>query len=242
MEDVELAAKLAEEAGAILMQLRKSGISGKALGEIGDAQAHRSIADALARHRPDDGFVSEECSDSLARLSKRRVWIVDPLDGTREYSEGRDDWAVQVALAIGGRPEVGALALPQRGLMFTSEPRRKTKRRRIPDKLRIVVSRTRPPPEAEKVVERLGAELILMGSCGAKAVAVLMGEADIYLHSGGQFEWDSCAPVAVAQAAGFHCSRLDGSPLIYNQKALYLPDLLICRSELAQNALKTLRS
>jgi 3'(2'), 5'-bisphosphate nucleotidase len=239
MNDAELAAKLARGAGAILLQVRQSGIfSGKALGDAGDELAHGFIASALAQHRPSDGLLSEEIADSSDRLGKERVWIVDPLDGTREYSEGRDDWAVHVALAIGGKAEVGAVALPARARWFVSGAPRGPLAKQ--GKLRIVVSRTRPPPEAEQLAQLLGAELIAMGSCGAKAMAVVAGEADIYLHSGGQHEWDSCAPVAVAQAAGFHCSRLDGGPLNYNREDPHLPDLLICRSELAEPVLGAL--
>lgn len=242
MDDAELAATLAQGAGSILLQLAASGLGGKALGEAGDARAHQFIAAALAAHRPQDGFLSEESLDDPARHAKSRVWIVDPLDGTREYSEGRADWAVHVALAIDGKAEVGAVALPARGLLFRSDKPGAASAGPPRDRLRIVVSRTRRPPEAEKVAELLGAELIPMGSCGAKAMAVLAGDADIYLHSGGQYEWDSCAPVAVARAAGLHCSRLSGRPLTYNQLDLYVSDLLICRWELTDRIFRALKS
>ena len=238
MNDVELAATLADGAGSILLQLRETGLCGSALGDVGDERAHQFIAAALATHRPADGFVSEECSDNRERLFKKRVWIVDPLDGTREYSEGREDWAVHVGLAIDGETAIGAVSLPARSLLFSSGARRI--QHPVLDRLRVVVSRTRPPAEAEKLAQLLGAELIPMGSCGAKAMAVLNGEADIYVHSGGQYEWDSCAPVAVARANGLHCSRLDGRPLLYNQEDLYLPDLVICRHELAEPVLEAL--
>jgi 3'(2'), 5'-bisphosphate nucleotidase len=238
MNDALLAATLAEGAGAILLQLRATNLPEKELGEVGDKRAHRFIAAGLEMHRPEDGFISEESSCGPERLFKKRVWIVDPLDGTREYAEGREDWAVHVALAIDGEAAVGAVALPARGQLFSSATEHAQHPAR--DKLRIVVSRTRPPPEAEKVAQLLGAELIPMGSCGAKAMAVLDGEAEIYLHSGGQYEWDSCAPVAVALSAGFHCSRLDGRPLLYNRKDLYVADLLICRPKLFKTVLKAL--
>jgi 3'(2'), 5'-bisphosphate nucleotidase len=242
MTDAELAAKLARGAGAILLEVRETGIFfGKALGDAGDSLAHGFIASALAEYRPGDGFLSEESADSPDRMSRERVWIVDPLDGTREYAEGREDWAVHVALAISGKSEVGAVALPARGQMFSSSAP-EALLLTCHDKLRIVVSRTRPPPEAEKVARLLDAEIIPMGSCGAKAMSVVSQKADIYLHSGGQYEWDSCAPVAVARAAGFHCSRLDGAPLLYNQQETYLPDLLICRGELAEPVLEALRA
>ena len=168
-----------------------------------------------------------------------RVWIVDPLDGTREFGEPpRTDWAVHVALVIGGEPVAGAVALPARGLVLsTASPPR------LPpgvERPRVVVSRTRPPASAQQLVNALDAELVPMGSAGAKAMAVVLGDADIYAHSGGQYEWDSAAPVAVAASAGLHVSRLDGSPLRYNQRDAWLPDLLICRPELAQPVLAAL--
>ena len=163
------------------------------------------------------------------------MWIIDPVDGTREYSEGRSDWAVHVALAIDGAPVIGAVALPALDLVLrTDQPAVIPP---APAQLRMVVSRTRPAPEAVAVAEALGAELIPMGSAGAKAMAVVRGEADIYLHTGGQYEWDSCAPVAVAAAYGLHVSRVDGSPLVYNQRDVYMPDLLICRKEHAPHVL-----
>jgi 3'(2'), 5'-bisphosphate nucleotidase len=240
MQDAELAARLAKEAGARLLQLRSSSaLSGKALGDAGDALAHKFIAEALAEHRPADGFLSEECLDDPARLSNERVWIVDPLDGTREYSENRDDWAVHVALAVSGQASQGAVALPARNLVFSSGPAYQAPT--IPKgRLKMVVSRTRPPKEADHIARLLDAEVVPMGSCGAKAMAVVAGEADVYLHSGGLHEWDSCAPVAVAQASGLHCSRIDGSQLEYNQPDLYLPDLLVCRMALAPPILTAL--
>lgn len=229
--DGALAARLATEAGAILLALqRDGGLEGKALGKAGDAQANAFLMGALRSARPDDAILSEEEADSTARLGFERVWIVDPLDGTREYSEGRDDWAVHVALAIAGRPEIGAVALPGLGITLTSENPLPLAGQNSP--LKMLVSRTRPAGEAVAVAQKMGAELLPMGSAGAKAMAVVRGEADIYLHTGGQYEWDNCAPAAVALAAGLHVSRVDGTPLIYNQANTYLPDLLICRREL----------
>jgi 3'(2'), 5'-bisphosphate nucleotidase len=230
MNDGELAAQLAGEAGSMLMALQKTG-SGKALGDEGDRIANDFLCTALRNARPLDALLSEEEADCTSRCSISRVWIIDPLDGTREYSEGRNDWAVHVALAVDGVAVVGAVALPALGLILCSE-----KPHILPpanDPLKIAVSRTRPAAEAVALAEKLGAELVPMGSAGAKAMAVLRGEADIYLHTGGQYEWDNCAPVAVAQAAGLHCSRVDGSPMHYNNANPYLPDLLICRPELA---------
>jgi 3'(2'), 5'-bisphosphate nucleotidase len=232
MNDTELARQIAESAGRLLVDLRQSELlEGKALGKLGDQLANMFIVNALRTQRPADALLSEEEQDSAARLGAQRVWIIDPLDGTREYGEGRADWAVHVALAVGGIATIGAVALP--GLPLTLASGDALARPRHAGKLRIVVSRTRPAAEAVSVAEALGAELIPMGSAGAKIMAVVRGEADISLPSGGQFEWDSCAPVAVAQAAGLHVSRLDGSPLRYNQANTYMPDLLVCPAELA---------
>lgn len=227
MTDAELAAAIAEAAGRMLITLRKSGlVTGRALGAAGDVAANAFIIAALAEHRPDDGILSEESVDTAARLTKSRVWIVDPLDGTREYSEGRDDWAVHVALAVDGAASVGAVALPGQGKLLRSDAPPPAPDR--PERPRILVSRTRPPTEAQGVAAALGAELIPMGSAGAKAMAVLLGQGDIYLHTGGQYEWDNCAPAAVALAAGLDATRLDGSALTYNREDPLLPDLLIC--------------
>ncbi len=236
LSDADLAASLADHAGRILLQVRASGMfGGKALGKAGDQTANQFLVHALREQRPEDGLLSEEEKDNAARLGKSRVWIVDPVDGTREYGEERADWAVHVALAIDGRPEIGAVALPGAGEVLRSDQPRPLPPAGTP--LRMVVSRTRPAAEAVAVAEKLGAELIPMGSAGAKAMAVIRGEADIYLHSGGQYEWDSCAPAAVAAAHGLHVSRIDGSPLVYNQPDVYMPDLLICRKEHARPVL-----
>ena len=237
MTDAELAAHLAEVAGRLLIEVRASGmLSTKALGKAGDATANQFLVHALREQRPEDGLLSEEEKDSAERLAKSRVWIVDPVDGTREYGEERTDWAVHVALAIDGVPTVGAVALPGLGLVLRTD--RPGTVPAAPEKLRMLVSRTRPAAEAVAVAEKLGAELIGMGSAGAKAMAVVRGEADIYLHTGGQYEWDSCAPAAVALAHGLHASRVDGSPLVYNQQDVYMPDLLICRKEHADQVLR----
>ncbi|RVU03710.1 3'(2'),5'-bisphosphate nucleotidase CysQ [Novosphingobium umbonatum] len=236
MTDADLAAHLAQVAGQLLITVRQSGaVSGKALGKAGDATANQFLVHALQHQRPEDGLLSEESKDTLERLDQRRVWIVDPVDGTREYGEARADWAVHVGLAVDGAPVLGAVALPDAGVVYRSDAPVAVPP--APEKLRMVVSRTRPAAEALFVAERLGAELVPMGSAGAKAMAVIRGEADIYLHSGGQFEWDSCAPAAVVLAHGLHASRIDGAPLVYNQRDTYLPDLLICRPEHAAQVL-----
>ena len=236
MNDGDLAAHLADVAGRLLLEVRASDmLSAKALGKAGDATANQFLVHALREQRPDDGLLSEEEKDDAGRLGKRRVWIVDPVDGTREYGEARTDWAVHVALAIDGTPSIGAVALPGLGEVLRSDRPQPLPAAGVP--LRMVVSRTRPAREATEVAERLGAELVPMGSAGAKAMAIVRGEADIYLHSGGQYEWDSCAPVAVAQGHGLHCSRIDGAPLVYNNTDVYMPDLLICRKEHARQVL-----
>jgi len=245
--DAELAAGLAAEAGRILLAVRASGsFAGKALGSEGDRAANALLCDALRNTRPEDGLLSEEEKDDTARLAKSRVWIVDPLDGTREYAESngegwRSDWAVHVGLAVDGVATLGAVALPgiEGGLMLRSDaPRPLPAPAATP---RLLVSRTRPAAEALAVAGAIGGELVPMGSAGAKAMAVVLGQGEIYLHSGGQYEWDSCAPVAVAKAHGLHCSRIDGSPLVYNQRDTYLPDLLICRIEWAERVLDEVR-
>jgi len=236
MTDAELAVHLAAVAGRLLIEVRASGmLSLKKLGNAGDATANQFLCHALREQRPDDGLLSEEEKDGPERLAKNRVWIIDPVDGTREYGENRTDWAVHVGLAIDGVPSIGAVALPGLDLILRTDlpvvvpP--------APERLRMVVSRTRPAREATEVAATLGAELVPMGSAGAKAMAIVRGEADIYLHSGGQYEWDSCAPAAVAIAHGLHVSRIDGSPLVYNQADVYMPDLLICRKEHAERVL-----
>jgi 3'(2'), 5'-bisphosphate nucleotidase len=243
--DHELAAELAARAGRLLVDLRARLAAEDAPAGVlkteGDRQAHELLMTELRAARPDDSILSEEGKDDLERLRAERVWIVDPLDGTREFSEPpRIDWAVHVALVVDESPIAGAVALPGLDLVLsTADAPTLSSDPAVPP--RMLVSRTRPPAAATHVAEALGAELVEMGSAGAKSMAVVRGEAEIYAHSGGQFEWDSCAPVAVAAAAGCHVSRIDGSPLRYNQADTYLPDLLICRPELAQPVLAALR-
>jgi 3'(2'), 5'-bisphosphate nucleotidase len=237
-DDVQLARRLAASAGSLLREMRDERlVQGRALGAIGDGVAHQWICRVLRQVRPRDGLLSEEGdTDAPDRLDCRRVWIVDPLDGTREFAEGRSDWAVHVALVVDGVPAASAVALPDLELVLcTAAPVAAPRAKDGP--VRIAVSRTRPPAVAEHVRAALGAELVSMGSAGAKAMAVLRGEVDAYLHAGGQFEWDSAAPVGVATHAGLHASRIDGSPLAYNQPQPELPDLLVCRPELAADLL-----
>jgi 3'(2'), 5'-bisphosphate nucleotidase len=234
------AAELAGRAGALLAELQQGDLEGKALGAEGDRRSHELLTAVLAERFPKDRVRSEEDDQSEALVTDvGRVWIIDPLDGTREYSERRDDWAVHVALAVHGAPAVGAVALPGLGLVLgTGSP---PPLPALPPTLRLVVSRTRPPEFVPFVAERLGAETVPMGSAGAKISAVVRGEAEIYVHAGGQYEWDSCAPVAVALAAGLHASRIDGSPLRYARPDPWLPDLVVCHPALADAVLAAVR-
>ena len=237
------AARIAEAAGRALLDLRARAleveVGGWRLGDQGDFGANHLILDLLAQAHPGDAVLSEEALDSSARLSAHRVWIVDPLDGTREYGEhGRDDWAVHVALVVGGELAAGAVALPaQERVLFTGPESALPPLPPIPDRPRMVVSRSRPPAVTGAIQAAIGGELVPMGSAGAKAMAVVLGQAEVYAHAGGQYEWDNAAPAAVAAAAGLWVSRLDGSPLRYNQPDPWLPDLMICRRELAPAAL-----
>ncbi len=240
--DAAAAADIARAAGDVLLGLRDTfgdHVDGKARGKAGDAGAQATIATMLGERFPQDAVLSEEARDSDARLSADRVWIIDPLDGTREYGEGRADWAVHVALWERGELVVGAVAIPGEGLVFDSAsvgpPPERTS-----STLQLAVSRSRPPAITEPVRAALGAELVPMGSAGVKIAAVARGQVDAYVHAGGQYEWDSAAPVAVARAAGLHTSRIDGSPLVYNMADPYLPDLVVCRPELAQTILKAI--
>lgn len=240
-EDHDLAHDLAAEAGRRLIRLREAQVdAGTPLRERrdeGDRIADRFLLGRLRAERPDDAILSEEGSGEEGplgdgRLASRRVWIIDPLDGTREYGEpGRSDWAVHVALVEDGQPTAAAVALPARGIVLSTRQRR-PEREAPPARPRIVVSRTRPPEVARHLAARLGAELIPLGSAGAKVAAVVLGEADVYAHSGGQYEWDSCAPVGVARAAGCFTARLDLGPLVYNRPDPWLPDLVVAHAAL----------
>lgn len=242
LDDHALAAALATAAGELLLQIRPTIADPKELKAAGDARANVLILDRLRPARPDDAILSEESADDLARLDRERVWIVDPLDGTREYGElDRDDWAVHVALSVGGTAAIGAVALPAQGITYSTAPAAPLAPR-SDGPPRLVVSRTRPPAVTETLQAALGAELVPMGSAGAKAMAIVQGRADVYAHAGGQYQWDSAAPVAVAAAAGLHVSRIDGSPLVYNDAERSLPDLLICRPEYADEVIDVVRT
>ena len=233
-DDHVFAAWAATVAGDRLLQVRTEGLEGRELKDAGDQAAHELLMALIAQHRPADAVLSEEGKDDKARLSADRVWIVDPLDGTREFSEPpRDDWAVHVALWSGGDLIAGAVAQPALGETFnTGEP--PVVPPRTSQRPRIAVSRSRPPAFVQALAEEIGAELVPMGSAGVKVISVTRDISDAYVHAGGQYEWDSAAPVAVARAAGLFTSRVDGTPLEYNQDDVYLPDLIVCRPELAE--------
>jgi 3'(2'), 5'-bisphosphate nucleotidase len=243
-DDGRLAAELAERAGSLLLGLRAEGGDPGDLRKAGDRLSHEFLTAELAARRPGDAVLSEEGRDNPARLSADRVWIVDPLDGTREFGEpGRTDWAVHVALWERGELAAGAVALPAQGqVLSTAAPPPPPGRNGAAGsgKLRIVASRTRPPAFLERLSAEADVTLVPMGSAGAKAAAVLRGEVDAYVHAGGQYEWDSAAPAAVALAAGLHASRLDGSALRYNQPDPVLPDILICPVVLAESLLEAI--
>ncbi len=237
--DARLAASIAEEAGRLLLEVRSSGADD--IGREGDLRSNELILGLLRQERPGDAILSEESADSPARLQAGRVWIVDPLDGTREFAMvGRSDWAVHVALWEASRGlTAAAVAQPATGQVFASDrPVPPSEERR--ERPLVLVSDSRPPAFAAEVAASIGGTVAPMGSAGAKAMAVLRGEADAYLHAGGQWEWDSAAPVGVLLASGFHASRLDGSELVYNRPHPYLPDLIMCRPDLAAPLLDAL--
>ena len=243
-DDHAFAAWSATVAGELLTEVRTQGLEGRELKDAGDRAAHDLLMALCAEHRPDDAVMSEESKASIAnvdRLSASRVWIIDPLDGTREFSEPpRDDWAVHVALWQDGDLVAGAVAQPGIDTTFdTGHP--PTVPPRTAERPRIAVSRTRPPAFVEGLAAELGADLVPMGSAGAKVISVVRDVTDAYVHAGGQYEWDSAAPIAVARAAGLHTSRIDGSPLVYNQEDVLLPDLVVCRPELAGPILDHIR-
>lgn len=247
LTDAALAAELADAAGKLLLEVRDEFGFGDpwALGAAGDKRANALILERLREERPDDGVLSEEAHDNLRRLNKDRVWIIDPLDGTREFStRGRDDWAVHVALWRGGAEITdAAVALPAQGELYRSDTvRADTSDSGTADRpIRVAVSTTRPPSLLYWIRHEVALQPVPIGSAGAKAMALVRGDVDAYLHAGGQWEWDSAAPAGVVLAAGLHASRVDGSPLRYNQLDPYLPDFLMCRTEAAPTLLDAIR-
>lgn len=238
VSDAELAARMAEGAGEVLLDVRGEGLlRGRALGDLGDAMAQEWIAAALRKHRPGDAVLSEEALDVGDRATAERVWIIDPLDGTSGFAVGSDDWAVHIALTEHGRVTAAAVALPSTGEVFRTDEVPVTD---SPLTGQIAVSRWGSTYEVAHVARRLSLRPREIGSAGAKAMAVVRGTVDAYVHSGGQFEWDNCAPVGVALAAGLHCSRLDGSEIVYNQPRPYMPDFVICRTEIRDDVMAAL--
>jgi len=247
-DDNEFAAFLATQTGKLLVELRDElvarNVKGWDLKDAGDALAQKFLMNQLREHRPNDAVLSEEALDNARRLTADRVWIIDPLDGTQEFSEpGRTDWAVHIALwsrdSARGELTAASVSLPALELTLNATPAMPSPPKHDGPP-RLVVSRTRTPREAIRVAEKLGCEAMRLGSAGAKTMAVVLGHCDIYLHTGGQNQWDSAAPIAVARAAGLHASRIDGSPLVYNEQDTWLPDLLVCRPELADSVLGAL--
>ncbi|MBN8646651.1 MAG: 3'(2'),5'-bisphosphate nucleotidase CysQ [Caulobacterales bacterium] len=234
--DEALALYIARNAGQILCNLRNnSELSGKELGNFADKAANDFIVETIKKHRPNDAILSEEECDDKKRLSKSRVWIIDPLDGTYEYCENRNDWAVHIALAINNKPELGIVAIPSSEKIYSSNSLISREESKAP--IKIAISRSRTPQIAYELGRFLNAELIPMGSAGVKAMAVVEGNVDIYFHIGEQKEWDNCAPVAIALANGLHVSRLNGNEITYNNEDVVVNDLLICRKEFASDIL-----
>ncbi|GAA4641391.1 3'(2'),5'-bisphosphate nucleotidase CysQ [Gordonia humi] len=240
LSDADLAAHIAEGAGEILNGIRhRRLLDGRIVGDVGDALAQAWISTVLRVHRPHDAVLSEEADDVGDRSTARRVWIIDPLDGTSEFSMGTDNWAVHVALTVDGAPDASAVSLPARGEVFRSDTVDEVTG---PLTHRLAVSRYGHSYHSAAVADRLNMESVRIGSAGAKAMAVVRGDADAYVHSGGQYEWDNCAPVGVASAAGLHCSRIDGREIVYNNPQPYMPDFVICRGEIADRVLDALAS
>lgn len=234
LDDHDLASFLAHGIGDIVRGTRAGGLlSGRSLARVANDVAQQWTDEVLSVHRPDDGRLSEGVSDDLSRLGKSRVWIIDVIDGTKEFSTGRSDWSVHVALVVDGRPSLASVGLPDAGRVFRSD---QVAHVDGPTTGNMVISRNNPPAGAQQVADALGMRTRPMGSAGAKMLSVLLGDADVYLHAGGQNEWDQAAPVGVALASGLHASRIDGSPIEFNKADTYSPDILVCRPELAERA------
>ena len=235
LDDSDLAYYLATGIGDIVRGTRAGGmLHGRSLARVANKVAQEWTDEVLAVHRPDDGTLSEGVADDLGRLDRSRVWIIDVIDGTKEFSTGRSDWSVHVALVVDGAPTIASVGLPDAGRVFRSD---QVDHVDGPHAGTMMISRNNPPREAYQVADALGLEVRPMGSAGAKMLSVLLGDADVYLHAGGQNEWDQAAPVGVALASGLHASRLDGTPIQFNKQDTYSPDILVCRPELAEKVL-----
>ncbi|MFV0287350.1 MAG: inositol monophosphatase family protein [Demequina sp.] len=243
--------RIARAAGGLLLDVGASIPAGPSRGSEGDARAQELIAALLTEAFPHDAVLSEEARDSAARLSADRVWIIDPLDGTREFASGGSDWAVHVALwtrdagrggGAAGHLAAAAVAIPALDLVLDTSSVTPLPALADGAPIRLAVSGSRPPAVAETVCQGLNAELVPMGSAGVKVASVVRGRTEAYIHAGGQYQWDSAAPVAIARAAGLHTSRIDGSPLVYNEPDSYLPDLVVCRPEIASRILSLIGS
>ncbi len=246
--DRQLALDVSEKAAQNLLRIRREGFlkgeSGRALSDVGDRISEEIIRSMIESERPDDAILSEEqMTEDQRRFYAERVWIIDPLDGSREFgTEANADWAIHVALwnrsqsdtngFHEGKIALSVVTIPATGETYTSFWTQK-RDYDIETPIRIVVSNTRAPEWLSDLGAYLNVTLLPRGSAGVKAMEVVAGRADAYVHSGGQYEWDSAAPVGVSLAAGLHASRLDGTPLRYNQPDPYLPDLVICKKTLA---------
>lgn len=235
LDDDDLAYHLATGIGDIVRGTRAGGLlHGRSLARVANEVAQRWTDEVLSVHRPDDGTISEGVSDDPARLEKSRVWVIDVIDGSKEFSTGRSDWSVHVALVVDGLPELASVGLPDAGRVFRTD---QVDHVDGPPSGHMVISRNNPPAGIQEVADILGLKTRPMGSAGAKMLSVLLGDADVYLHAGGQYEWDQAAPVAVALASGLHASRLDGTPIRFNKSDTYSPDILVCRPEMTEQVL-----
>lgn len=235
LDDDDLAYFLAAGIGDIVRGTRAGGLlHGRSLARVANEVAQRWCDEVLSVHRPDDGTLSEGVSDDPSRLEKSRVWIIDVIDGSKEFSTGRSDWSVHVALVVDGQPALASVGLPDAGRVFRTDQVHHVDG---PPSGTMVISRNNPPDGIEEVADALGLETRPMGSAGAKMLSVLLGDADVYLHAGGQYEWDQAAPVGVALASGLHASRLDGTPIRFNKSDTYSPDILVCRPDMTEQVL-----
>jgi len=258
------AARIAAEAGRRLVGLRASGrwTDEGILGDVGDQAADGYLQGYLRGRYPDDGLLSEETVDAAERAGKRLVWIVDPLDGTKEYSSGRHDWAVHVGLTIDGKPALGAVALPAIDRVLTGVCGGGIVQAAVTGSdgewpqafaadagpssgqpLRLACSRSHTPEWMQRFARELGgAELVPCGSVGFKVAMLLFGKADVYVHQKGLKEWDTCAPEAIARAAGWTVCRFDGSDQRYNQRDPRNDQIVVCRTRLRERVLAGLAS